>query len=94
MGKWGDIMELDTEDPKYMIDFSAKDLTWTQIGGDQVANIPYIWLEDFINGEQSDEEYPTQFVVNTNRSKEVEEIVCARINTCLEYAMWVFICLI
>ena len=77
-----------------MIYFSTKYLTWTQIGGDQFAIIPYSRLEDFIDGEQSDEEYPTQFVVNTNWSKEVEEIVCARINTCLEYAMWVFICLI
>jgi hypothetical protein len=29
MGKWEDIMELDTEDPEDMIEFSAKDLTWT-----------------------------------------------------------------
>jgi hypothetical protein len=66
MGKWDDIMELDIEDPEDMIEFSAKDLTWTQIGGDQVAIIPYSRLEDFINGEQSDEYAPTQFVVNTN----------------------------
>ena len=87
MGKWEDIMELDTEDPEDMIEFSAKDLTWTKIGGDQVDIIPYSRLEDFINGEQSDEDAPTQFVVNRKRSKEVDGIACARINTYLEYVM-------
>ena len=85
---------MDTEDLEDMIYFSAKDLTWTQIGGDQVVIIPYSLLEDFINGEQSNQYAPTQFVVNTKQSKEVEEIVCAHINTCLEYAMWAFIFLI
>ena len=64
MRKWEDIMELDTEDPKYMIEFSTKYLTWTQTGGDKVDIIPYSRLEDFINGEQSNEYAPTQFVVN------------------------------
>ena len=87
MEKWEDIMEFDTEDPEDMIEFSAKDLTWIEIGGDQVSIIPYSRLEDFINGEQSDEDAPTQFVVNTKRSKEVDGIACTRINTYLEYVM-------
>ena len=53
----------------------------------QVSIIPYSRLEDFINGEQSDEDAPTQFVVNRKRSKEVDGIACARINTYLEYVM-------
>jgi len=65
MGKWEDIMELDTEDPEDMIEFSAKDLTWTKSGGDQVVIIPYSPLKGFINGEQSNEDATTQFVVNT-----------------------------
>jgi hypothetical protein len=87
MGKWEDIMELDTEDPEDMIEFLAKDLTWTEIGGDQVSIIPYRRLEDFINGKQSDEDAPTEFVVNTKRSKEVDGIACTRINTYLKYVM-------
>jgi len=52
MGKWDEIMELDTKYPKYMIEFSAKDLTWTEIEGDQIVIIPYSRLEDIINVEQ------------------------------------------
>jgi hypothetical protein len=55
--------------------------------GDQVVIIIYTQIEYFINGEQSDADVPTQFVVNTNRSEEVEEIVCSYINTHMEYAM-------
>jgi len=87
-------MELETKEPKYMIDFLAKDLTWRQIGGDQVTIIPYNWLEDFVNRGKSNEVAPTLFVVNTIRSKEEEDIVHAFIETYIEYAMWVFIFLI
>ena len=41
MAKWETINELDVEDPEDMMEFSAEDLTWTDVWGDQVAVIPY-----------------------------------------------------
>ena len=63
MKKWEEIIELDVQDPEDMMEFSSEDLTWTEVWGDQVAIILYYRLEDFINGEQSRESAPTQFVV-------------------------------
>ena len=62
-GKWEEILELEVEDPEDMIIFSAEDLTWTQVYGDQVAVIPYSRFQDFISGEESNPNAPTQFVV-------------------------------
>ena len=47
MKKWEMINELEVQDSKEMMEFSAKDLTWTEIYGDQVAIIPYCQLDDF-----------------------------------------------
>ena len=80
---------MDVKDPEYMMEFSAEDLTWTNVWGDQVAVIPYCWLEDFISGEQSREGAPTQFVVKTRRRIKDEDIREANFGTYLEYAMWV-----
>ena len=41
MAKWETINELYVEDPEDEMEFSAKDLTWTDVWGDQVAVIPY-----------------------------------------------------
>ena len=68
MAKCEAINELDVEDPEDMMEFSAEDLTWIDVWGDQVTVIPYCQLEDFISGEQSREGAPTQFVVKTRRS--------------------------
>ena len=89
MAKWEIINELDVEDPKDMMEFSAEDLTWTYFLGDQVAVIPYCWIEDFISGEKSREGAPTQFVVKTRRSIKEEDIKEANFGTYLEYVMWV-----
>ena len=59
MAKWETINELDVEDLEDMMEFSAEDLTWTNVWGDQVPVIPYCRLEDFITGEQSREGAPT-----------------------------------
>ena len=91
MKKWEMINELEVQDPEEMMEFSAKDLTWTEIYGDQVAIIPYYRLDDFVNGEQSSEDAPTQFVVHSRRSKQVDDIKGTNFGTYLEYAMWVFI---
>ena len=45
MNKWERINELEFEDPKNMILFSTKDLTWTKVDGDPIAVIPYCRLE-------------------------------------------------
>ena len=87
MAKWDTINELDVEYPKDMMEFSAKELTWTDVWGDQVAIIPYCRLEDFISGEQSNEPAPTQFVVHTRRSTKVEDIKETNFGTYLDYAM-------
>ena len=87
MSKWDSVNELDVEDPEDMMEFSAEDLTWTDVWGDQVAVIPYCRLEDFISGEQSREGAPTQFVVKTRRSIKEEDIKEANFGTYLEYAM-------
>ena len=91
MNKWERINELEVQDPEDMMEFSVEDLTWTEVWGDQVAIIPYCWLEDFISGEQSNEPAPTQFVVHTRRSTKVEDIKETNFGTYLDYAMWVFI---
>lgn len=88
MRKWEEISELKVQYPKVMIQFSAKDLTWKNVKGSKVAIIPYSRLNDFISGEQSIEDAPTQFVVKTRRVKEVEEIKHARVDTYLEYAIY------
>lgn len=80
-------MELDIENQEDMIEFSTKDLTRNEIKWDQIAIIPYSRLDDFINGEKLDEVAPTQFVVSKNLSKKVEDDICARINTYIEYTM-------
>ena len=59
MTKWYKINELEVEDPEDMIIFSAEDLTWTEVDGDQVAVIPYCRLDDFISGEESNKLAPT-----------------------------------
>ena len=59
MGKWEEINKLEVEDPEDMVEFSAEDLTWMEIWGDQVAIIPYCKLQDFIKGEQVRESSPT-----------------------------------
>ena len=87
MTKWESINELDVEDQEDMMEFSAEDLTWTDVWGDQVVVIPYCRLEDFISGEQSREGAPTQFVVKTRRSIKEEGIREANFGTYLEYAM-------
>ena len=74
MAKWETINELNVEDPEDMMEFSAEDLTWTDVWGDQVAVIPYYRLEVFISGQQSREGAPTQFVVKTRRSIKEEDI--------------------
>ena len=87
MNKWERINELEVQDPEDMMEFSAEDLTWTKVWGDQVAIIPYCRLEDFISGEQSNEPAPTQFVVHTRRSTKVEDIKETNFGTYLDYAM-------
>ena len=87
MRKWEGINELEVEDPEYMVEFSAEDLTWKEIWGDQVASIPYCRLQDLIKGEQARENAPTQFVVHTRRTRKVEEIEKNQFDTYLEYAM-------
>ena len=87
MGKLEEINELEVEDPEDMVDFSAEDLTWTEIWGDRVAIIPYCRLQDFIKGEQARDTSPTQFVVHTRRTRKVEEIEKIQFDTYLEYAM-------
>lgn len=66
MNKWGRINELEVEDPEDMIQFSAENLTWTEIEGDQVAVIPYCRNDDFISGEESNESAPTQFLLKNH----------------------------
>ena len=87
MGKWETINELEVQDPKELMEFSAKELTWTEVWGDQVAIIPYCRLEDFIIGEQLNEGAPTQFIVKSRRSKKVEDIKKTYFGTYLEYTM-------
>ena len=87
MAKWETLNELDVEDPKDVMEFSAEDLTWTDVWGDQVTIIPYFQLEDFISGEKSREGAPTQFVVKTRRSIKEEDIKEAKFGTYLEYSM-------
>jgi hypothetical protein len=33
MKKWEEIIELDVQDPEDMMEFSSKDLTWTEVWG-------------------------------------------------------------
>ena len=87
MSKWDSVNELDVEDPKDMMEFSAEDLTWTDVWGDQVPVIPYCRVEDFISGEQQREGAPTQFVVKTRTSIKEGDIKEANFGTYLEYAM-------
>lgn len=87
-GKWEEILELEVQDLQNMKKFSAKDLTWTQVFGDQVAVIPYSRFADFIRGEQSIQNAPTHFVVNQERVRQEEEITHSRIDTYLEYAVY------
>ena len=87
MNKWERINELEVQDPEDMMEFSANDLTWTEVWGDQIAIIPYFRLEDFISGEESSEGAPTQFVVHTRRSTKVEDIKQTNFGTYLDYAM-------
>jgi len=84
-GKWEEILELEVEDPEDMIIFSAEDLTWMQVYGDQVAVIPYSRFQDFISGEESNPNASTQFVVYKERVRDVEDITHSRIDTYLEY---------
>ena len=65
MGRWETINELKVQDPEDLMDFSTKDLTWTEVWEDRVAIIPYYRNEDFISGEQLNEGAPTQFVVKS-----------------------------
>lgn len=87
MKKWERINELEVEDPKDMIEFSAEDLTWTEINGNQVAIIPYCRLDDFIRGEESSERAPTQFLLASQQSKKAEDIRQTYFSTYLEYIM-------
>jgi len=87
MKKWDLINELEVEDPEGMIEFSAEDLTWTEVAGDQVAIIPYCRLEDFISGEKMRESAPTQFVAKTRRIKDVKDIKRTNSSTYLEYVV-------
>ena len=87
MNKWERINELEVQVPEDMMEFSADDLTWTEVWGDQVTIIPYCRLEDFISGEQSNEPAPTLFVVHTRRSTKVEDIKETNFGTYLDYAM-------
>ena len=87
MGKWEEINELEVEDPEDMVEFFVEDLTWTKIWGDQVANIPYCRVQDFIRGEQAREPTPTHFVVHTRRTQKLEEIKKNHFDTYLEYTM-------
>ena len=91
MAKWETTNELDVEDPEDMMEFSAKDLKWIDVWGNQVAVIPYHQLEDFISGEQSREGAPTQFVVKTRRSIKEKDIKDANFWTYLECVMGVSI---
>ena len=64
MNKWERINELEVQDPEDMMEFSAEDLSWIEVQGDQVAIIPYCRLQYFIRGEQVRETVYTQFVVH------------------------------
>ena len=87
MGKWETINELEVQDPEELMEFSTEELTRTEVWGDQFAIIPYSRLKDFISGEQLNEGAPTQFIVNSRRSKKVEDIKKTYFGTYLEYTM-------
>ena len=87
MKKWEIINELEVEDPQDMMEFSAEDLTWTEVWGDQVTIILYYRFEDFISGEEASESVPTQFVVMTRRTIEAKDIKETNFGTYLQYTM-------
>ena len=67
------IVGIPVQDPPDEI-FSATDLTWTKFGSsehhvDDVALIPFSRVDDFIAGESSSVECPTQFHIERGRKR-------------------------
>ena len=66
-GKWQAIMELEMQDPKHMITFSAKELIWSEINQtngsfDRVAKISSHRVLNFIRGEEMNLDAPCSFI--------------------------------
>ena len=65
-------MGLELQDPKYMIDFSAKDIVWSEINRrngtiDRVAKILSKRVPHFIKGEEMNHDAPCDFYHNKNK---------------------------
>jgi len=59
IGRWEDIIELQVQYLKYMMEFSVEYLAWTYVWQGQVSIIPHCQLEDFISGKKLIEVSPT-----------------------------------
>ncbi|KAL9242153.1 hypothetical protein vseg_016181 [Gypsophila vaccaria] len=66
------IGNIPVQDPPQDV-FSSADLRWTKYGTsenhDDVAKIPYVRVDDFILGESSNLEFPTQFHIERGRKR-------------------------
>ena len=66
-------MDLDVQDPKDMLTFSSKDLTWTKIYRcdnslfDRVALIPSHRVSDFVKGEDTNSNAPCTFLCTVRK---------------------------
>ena len=71
--KWKIIMDLDVQDPKDMLTFSSKDLTWTEIYRhdsplfDRVALIPSHKVSEFVKGEETNANAPCTFLCTVSK---------------------------
>ncbi|XP_074269347.1 uncharacterized protein LOC141592534 isoform X1 [Silene latifolia] len=73
-------------------DFSSSDLKWTKYGTgehqDDVAKIPYVRVDDFILGECSNLEFPTQFHIERGRKRVLGTLKDYKDDEYLEYRQY------
>ncbi|KAK9095881.1 hypothetical protein Sjap_021378 [Stephania japonica] len=71
MARWDKILSLPVQSPP-KFEFSSADLEWSKVEGwsdniEKVAFIPFDRVDDFLNGESANKDYPTRFYVEARR---------------------------
>ncbi|KAK9162080.1 hypothetical protein Syun_002982 [Stephania yunnanensis] len=71
MARWDKILSLPIQSPP-KFEFSSADLEWSKVEGwsdniEKVAFIPFDRVDDFLNGESANKDYPTRFYVEARR---------------------------
>lgn len=95
MPRMEDILNLPVQDLPCS-EFSAENMNWVKLeggrqGGDDIALIPFVRVDDFVKGESSNPACPASFRVESKRKRPVGSVAKPRVDGYLEYTLYVIL---